>query len=265
MTRPADDATTTAVRSLTSRFTRNGQPVIGPRKGSAASLASGNPKTALERIESDEGFFLQVHYANQHTEPHGRSAFVLKGICDPLLDVKDMAALLEARFMSGAQFQLSGTGQRVITQVRCELEQERTAARAQQEEAKKKIEECAQMARDLEAQKKALEDDPRLKEAAKVLRDATQEADNKRANMEAEWHRHRARLAREELPPGFDPLQFPEAEQVAKDVMELWKDTLDDPQHLVGGDFVELEGIITRAMQRLAVRVSDRYQGLVDV
>ena len=250
------------INTKQARFTTEGAPVV---LGTGSLAAAGNPRSALARLESADPFYLQVGFTNQRTNENGRSEFTIKGICDPLVAVRDLACLLEARFANGAQFQLSETGRRLVQEILRELKALEEMAGEKTREAQQRIEECAQMARDFDQRNRQLDNYPRVKEAEQRLAQLNIEIETRRKQMEAERKSHQMRLLQEELPPDFDPNRFPEAEEVAEAAVERWKETLDDPQHLVGGDFTELENILTVAMQKLAMKVSDRYAKLVDV
>lgn len=250
------------IQTKQARFTEDGAPVV---LGVGSLASNGNPVKALERLQAVDGFYLQVNFAHQRRNENGRSEFTLKGVCDPLIAVRDLGNLLEARFANGAQVQLSETGRRLVQEILRELKAVEEVAAEKTKEAQTRIEECAQMARDLEAQKKALDDDPRVKDAERRVAQLNNEIATRRKRMDEETRRHQMRLLQEELPHDFDPNRFPEAQEIAEAAVERWKETLDDPEHLVGGDFTELETILTSAMQRLVVKVSDRYAKLVDV
>lgn len=221
--------------------------------------------SALSRVQGDCSFYLKVGSARQRSRPEGRDEFTIQGICDSCIAVSDLATLLEARFSTGATVTLSGTGQRIVADILKEVEGVKAAAKAQTDEAVKRIEDVSAFARDLDAREKALDEDPRVQAATRRVVELNQEIANRKAAMETEVKRHHDRLAREELPDDFDANRFPEAEDVALATVERWKETLDDPSELVGGDYTELENILTTAMQKLAMKVADRYTGLVDV
>lgn len=258
--RPSDSPR--PVQTRAAKFTTEGEPTV---LGIGSLSVSRNPKSALARLQSADPFYLQVNRTGQKPTQQGRSMFTIQGVCDPLVSVTDLAALLEARFANGSQVSLSETGKKLVQEILLEVEAEKKDAQAKTAEAIQRIADTEEFRKYLLDKEKQLNNDPRIAEAERRVAQLNQEIENRKQVMEAEQRRHLSRLAQEELPDDFDPNRFPEAEEVALAAVERWKETLDDPANLVGGDYTELETILTQAMQRLAMKVADRYAKLVDV
>lgn len=241
------------------KFTPDGKAIFRGLK--SVSLPRGNPTSALERLKTCESFHLKVKVMEStRMEDKNLNRFTLQGEMDPCISVVDLATLLEARFMNGAKVELSATGKQIVGEIVKEVKGIKAEARAQRERAEKTVRLATDHELKVREMEAALEKDPRIQRNEKMLAELKREQQFLREELRNERAEHLKRIATESLPADFDPNDFPEAEEIATQTIQQWHQTIDDPTHMVTGDFIELSDILTRMLQRMAVKVADRFK-----